>query len=59
MKIEKKDGDKKFKKNTPRDFVSWWQHVETVMWLAKWIDGEFAQGTKYKDLEERCSHTDF
>ena len=23
--------------------------VETVMWRAKWIHGEFAQGTKYKD----------
>ena len=60
-KIEKKDGDKKFKKKTPRDLgpadktIHTRENGPTVQLCGdsnvacKWINGEFAQGTKYKD----------
>ena len=60
-KIEKKDGDKKFQKKTPRDLghganiVHTREDGPTVQLCGdsnvacKWINGEIAQGTKYKD----------
>ena len=62
-KMENKDGDKKFKKNTPRDLGpegnTLFTRVKTNLQCncvdgdsnvaCTWINGEFAQGAKYKD----------
>ena len=62
MKIEKKDGDKKLKKKTPRylglgdNTFQTREEGPTVQLrgdsnvACKWINGEYAQGTKYKDI---------
>ena len=61
-KTEEKDGEKRFKKKTPRDLgpgdttVHTREGGPTVQLCGdsnvacKWINGEFAQGTKYKEI---------